>query len=137
MSRSPRKSRLWKRHSALPGVMLAPLIDLVLTLLIFFMLVSRYLQPTVDLTLPESRAAAAETRPSVTLTLTAEGDLYYEGEQVNINELAGHLAGVDPQQVETVVLQADEQVPLKRVVEVLDVVRASPLKSVALEVRPK
>jgi len=117
--------------------MLAPLIDLVLTLLIFFMLVSRYLQPTVDLTLPESRAAAAETRPSVTLTLTAEGDLYYEGEQVNINELAGHLAGVDPQQVETVVLQADEQVPLKRVVEVLDVVRASPLKSVALEVRPK
>lgn len=124
-----------RRYIALPGVMLAPLIDAVLILLIFFMLISRYLQPTVELTLPESRAAAAETRPTVTVALAANGTLYYEAEQVSGEELAARLKAVDPERVETVLLRADEQVPLKRVVEVLDIIRRSPLKSVALEVK--
>ena len=126
-----------RRHTALPGVMLAPLIDAVLILLIFFMLVSRYLQPTVDLTLPESRATAAEPAASVTITLTAEGYLYFEGRHVSARQLEARLATVDPRRVEAVLLRADELVPLKRVVEVLDIIRSSPLESVALEVRRK
>ncbi|OPX21773.1 MAG: hypothetical protein B1H03_05955 [Planctomycetales bacterium 4484_113] len=131
-----RRRILRRRYAAVPGVMIAPLIDAVLILLIFFMLISRYLQPTVELTLPESRAAA-EPRVSVAVSITAQGTLSFEGTQVSAEELAVRLAAIDPHKVKMVLLRADERVPLKRVVEVLDVIRSSPLKSVALEVRRK
>src|SRR5690606_31504467 len=40
-----------------PVIPLAPLIDVVFLLLVFFMLITRFLNPTIDLTLPQSSTA--------------------------------------------------------------------------------
>ncbi len=120
-----------------PSIMIAPLVDLIFTLLIFFMLVSTYITPSIKIELPKSSTAVSAERRTVSITITREGALYLEGERLNLQALEQRLKELDPKVVIGVRLRADRLVPLENVVQVLDVVRASPIKSVDIEVRKR
>jgi biopolymer transport protein ExbD len=120
-----------------PAIIVAPIVDIVFILLIFMMLVSRFLQPAVEVQLPGSTTAEARELSNVVITVDRGGQLMYQDKAVSDGELAAALRKVNPAEVDAVRLRADERVNVKRLVEVLDIIRGSPLRTVALEVKLK
>jgi biopolymer transport protein ExbD len=130
--RLPRRSRAITS----PNIYITPLVDVVIFLLLFFMLISRYMQPALNVELPKSSTADA-TAGSVTIVVDENGAAYFNSEQVSDEALAQSLNALSPEEVKLVRVRADERVGIKRVVEILDIIRGSPVKSVALEAAKK
>lgn len=125
------------RRLPAPGIPIAPLVDIVFNLLLFFMLISHYMQPALNVDLPKSSTAAPAAQGSITIVIDAGGTAYIDSQPVSDEALAQSLGALSSSDVGLVRLRADERVGLQRVVEVLDIIRASPVKSVALEAVPK
>jgi biopolymer transport protein ExbD len=117
------------------GFPMTPMIDIVLQLLIFFMLISRYLPPTLNVELPQASSAVAQDRPALSIAIDAEGRLSVDGRDTVWDGLSAMLAGRDP---ETVVrISADRQVDYAYVVRALDAAAQASLPHVALEMQPE
>jgi biopolymer transport protein ExbD len=108
-----------------PSVQIAPLIDCVFLLLIFFLVATMYKKQNRDISinLPES-SSAVKLPPSddvIVLGIDEEGGLYWQGTESSVNDLHNRLRQVA---VSTpgirVRLDADEKAPFWRVAEVLD-----------------
>lgn len=101
----------------------ASMSDLVFLLLIFFMLTSTLIAPNaIKLLLPssESRTMAKQT---VTVYLNEDYQLYLEETAVTTEELhSGLLQMLAGEEEGSVVLRADQSVPVQYIVNVIDVV---------------
>ena len=64
------------------GLDMAPLIDIVFQLLIFFMLTSSFLNPSLRLDLPKAISADSREKEVVVVSVSAEGGLF-----INTNEV--------------------------------------------------
>lgn len=116
------------------GLPVAPLVDVILLLLIFFMLVSRYLPPSLQVTLPEANAAEITDRPGVMLSIDASGRLSVDGQLTDWGSLPHLLAGRD---AETQVrIAADKAVDYDYIVRALDAAAQAGLPHIALETQP-
>jgi biopolymer transport protein ExbD len=116
------------------GLPVAPLVDVVLLLLIFFMLVSRYLPPSLQVTLPEATAASITDRPGIMLSIDAEGRLSVDGQLTDWASLPHYLAGREPET--QVRISADKAVAYDYIVRALDAAAQAGLPSIALETQP-
>jgi biopolymer transport protein ExbD len=113
------------------GLPVAPLIDCVMLLLIFFMLISRYLAPSLQVTLPEAAAASTTDQPAVSLSIDSEGRLSLDGQMILWDELPDRLQGRDP---ETLVrIGADRTVDYDYVIKAMDAAAGASLTHIALE----
>ena len=127
-----------KRYSVIPpattGFPIIPMVDIMLMLLLFYMLVSRYLPPTLAVTLPEASSAVPDARPALELSIDAGGGLALDGNPAQWEALPGLLAGKDP---ETLVrIAADSRTNYDYVVKALDAAAGAALTHIALETRP-
>ena len=120
-----------------PTIMVAPIVDIVFILLIFIMLVSRFLQPALEVELPGSSTASMTEGSQITIVLDEDGRIHVDGTPMTDAALAERLGLVSADEQDFVRLRADKNVRLQRVVEVLDIIRASPVTGVALEARPE
>jgi biopolymer transport protein ExbD len=122
-----------KRYKDEPsyGFPVIPMIDVMLNLLIFFMLISRYLPPALSVTLPEASNAIPEDRMAVSIAIDAEGTLFVDGESATWEELPGMLTGRDPET--QVRIGADRTVDYDYVVQAMDAAASAGLTHVALE----
>ncbi|NOY72491.1 MAG: biopolymer transporter ExbD, partial [Gammaproteobacteria bacterium] len=67
---------------------IAPLIDIVFLLLVFFMLTSTFLVPeAIELELPESSSAAVTEITPITVALNASGELTLNGKPIQLEAL--------------------------------------------------
>jgi biopolymer transport protein ExbD len=102
---------------------MASMSDLVFLLLIFFMLTSTLVAPNaIKLLLPssESRTMAKQT---VTVYINADNLIFLETTQVDLDGLQAGLNVALENQIEgSVVLRADQKVPVQYIVSVIDVV---------------
>ena len=102
---------------------MASMSDLVFLLLIFFMLTSTLVAPNaIKLLLPtsDSRTMAKQT---VTVYINAERMLFLEETPVDLEELQqGLISRLENDLEGSVVLRADQTVPVQQVVSVIDVV---------------
>lgn len=101
------------------GTPLAPLLDVVLLLLIFFVVTSSFATPTLELDLPPADASGSPETNALVVELDAEGALAVDGERVAKEALASVLdqARRDERPIE---LRADRQTAHEHVVGVLD-----------------
>lgn len=113
------------------GLPMTPMIDIVFNLLIFFMLISRYLPPTLNVTLPEAASAQPSERPSISISIDSEGQLNLDGAMLGWEALPSQLAGRDPQT--QVRIAADSAVDYAYIVRALDACAQASLTHVALE----
>ena len=114
--------RIKKSSTALD---ISPLIDVVLQLLIFFMLSSTFMSPSVQVALPEAYANdISSDQLFVTVTATADGRLFVNRAEVSsdglLAALRGALATADGK---TVTFRGDGSVPYQTVVHVIDTAR--------------
>jgi len=125
-----------QRRKLLPasGVMISPLIDIVFLLLIFFMLVTKFLSPTIDVDLPKSVSADLREERSIHLAIDRELNLFIGESQVQWENLITALKDAkESDHPEIVRIRADKTVPVEYVIRAIDAVRAAGLKTVALE----
>jgi biopolymer transport protein ExbD len=123
-----------------PVVEIAPMIDVVFLLLLFFMVTTQFISmPGLKLTLPGITPGNNVTATDrVEVKVTAAGDIYINGDPVPEAGLVKALkeAATDPESA-VVVLMADEKVTHGRIVALMDVIRNAGLKRVVLAARWK
>jgi biopolymer transport protein ExbD len=107
---------------------LVPLIDVILTLIIFFVVTTTFQERTaMKVSLPEAAGQAAETpKDPLVVVVDAEGRYFVGGAEVlrrdavSLREAIGKVAGEDKNR--TVVLRADAKTPHQSVVTAMDAI---------------
>lgn len=116
------KPSLRLARSELGTIDIAPLIDVVFQLLIFFMLTSSFVyQPGIKIHLPKAITSEVLQEESLDLAISAENVVYFNNAVVTPKELAARLRRVKPDQA--VLIKADRKASLGRVVEIWDLCR--------------
>jgi len=101
------------------------LTDIVMLLLIFFLLSSTFiLQPGIKVDLPEARVTETVEQETLTVTIPLSGGVYLNDQPVSLAELPARLLqelalGAD----KDIILRADEEIPFRRAVEVMDIAK--------------
>ncbi|MGD0487313.1 MAG: biopolymer transporter ExbD [Syntrophorhabdales bacterium] len=132
--------RLPRTSRKKPRIEIIPMIDTMFFLLVFFMVatLSMTAQRGLTVNLPHAATARDEIKQVVTLTVTKEGKLFFDKEEVaSPAEAALRLAsqtGADAQV--SVVINADRAVEHGRVVDLMDAVRQAGVTRIAIAVRP-
>lgn len=105
-----------------PIINIAPMVDVLFLLLIFFMVTSTFVeQPSINLDLPSTKYAQSGKINELQLMITRYGKIYLRDEIVNMGELEGILAVLaDEMEEKVLVLKADKDVPYGTVIKVMD-----------------
>jgi biopolymer transport protein ExbD len=131
--------RSWPaRTRKTPRIEIIPMIDVMMFLLVFFVLISLNPLPALGLkvALPFSSSAAhLEVPKRVTLTLTADGDLYLDGQKSDIQSLESQLRALAQDSKLTVIIAGDRDARLQLLVSVLDVLKAAGIGSASIVAR--
>ena len=118
-----------------------PKIDTMFFLLVFFMVatMSMTVMRGMPVNLPKVDSADSRSVPeNRSVTISSDGSLYLDKEAIRIEELGGSLrAYAAADQDALVIINADESVIHGKVVEVMDTVKLSGIKRLAIATRPK
>jgi biopolymer transport protein ExbD len=102
---------------------IAPLIDIVFQMLIFFMLTSAFiLQPGIRVNLPRALTSEAVDGKNLVITITGENVIYIQDRVVTTSELRSELRTASAKNL-PVLIKSDETVSIGRIVEVWDMCR--------------
>lgn len=116
------KGRLELEHG-LKQIDIAPLIDIVFQLLIFFMLTSSFImQPGIKVNLPKAVTSEVVRYENIEILVTAENVTYLNGKVVTMNELKALFKQV-AKRSQTILIKSDRRASLGRVVEIWDMAR--------------
>lgn len=117
----------------------APLVDVVFLLLIFFLLTSTYIAPqTIDLVLPTSASASATSQGPVTVVLDSNGMISVDDRRVSSDALQEAVAqALAAAETDAVTFKTDGGVSVQAMLDVLDRVRLGGGRELLLVTRPK
>lgn len=116
---------------------MASMTDIVFLLLIFFMLTSPAITPeALDLLLPNATGKTTNVQ-NVSVSITKNLEVYMDSEKVNFNSLESLLkAKLSSAEDPTIILRAEQGVPIEKAVSVMDIANRNGYKLV-LAVKPK
>lgn len=113
---------------------IAPLIDIVFLLLVFFMLTSTFIVPeAIELELPESKSAEVTDITPIVVSLNQTGQLALNGKSISLEKLKPAIAPLiklDPDSAIT--LKTDAHTEVQLLLKVMDEIRAAGGTNVAL-----
>ena len=126
-----------RKSKAEIAINLAPLIDVIFLLVIFFAVSTTFLETSgLQLELPESSSTATREVEDITVFLGADGELSFGDEQVDEEQLKERLrAAMDETDRKVVVLRADTHTEHGAVVEIMDLIRDSGAKGLTVAAR--
>jgi biopolymer transport protein ExbD len=119
----------FKRHMELEHglrqIDIAPLIDVVFQLLIFFMLTSSFImQPGIKINLPKAVTSEVVKYENIEIIVSGENVTYFNSKVVTTTEL-NKLLKQAAKRDQSVLIKADRRASLGRVVEIWDMCRDS------------
>ena len=132
MSRA-RRSRLLARSG--PLLDLTPMVDVVFTLVIFFMVSTTFisLESGLPIDLPQAQNNEAQSAEQPTVTITGEGRIYLAGAEVTEASLIEALRPLlTDRENKTVVMRADQSVAYGLPVRVMDLIKQAGADRVAI-----
>ncbi|MCG3205848.1 MAG: Biopolymer transport protein ExbD [Elusimicrobia bacterium] len=116
------------------GINVTPLVDIMLVLLIIFMVTAHFVADSgLKINLPKAATAEGSATPSLTVSLNQAGDIFLLENQVDANGLKANLereAKLNPGV--RVTLAADQALPYREIVRILDLIKQSGVTRVAL-----
>lgn len=116
---------LERRRRADTNLNIAPLIDIVFLLLIFFVLSSHFVSNKgFKVKLPKAVQAQTQKNEQVTVFINKEGDVFLNDTQVELDQLKVLVkTELNKANSKTVVIKADEDVSLGLAVKVMDIAK--------------
>lgn len=104
---------------------IAPLIDVVFLLLIFFMLSSHFVtQSGIKLTLPTATTAKLHSEEDVVIFIASDNSLYLNEEKIVLDDFLDKLrVKVKKTKKRIVIIKADEKIDLGLAVKVMDIAK--------------
>lgn len=102
-------------------VNMAPLIDMVFLLLIFFIVTTSFVQETgVEIRRPSALTAETLERNAIAIALGAGGEIFHDGRRIHLNGVRGLVAQLLRQGPAPVVILADESARSGLLIELVD-----------------
>ncbi|MCK9432436.1 MAG: biopolymer transporter ExbD [Candidatus Omnitrophica bacterium] len=113
---------------------IAPLIDVVFLLLLFFMLTANFvISPGIKLDLPSASSSRPHQEETAVVSVSRNGEIYLNENKVSLSGLPGGLKKILAQaEKKTVVIKADENVNFGLAVEVLDIAKQASAEGVVI-----
>ena len=126
-------------EESISGINIAPFVDVILVLLIIFMATAPLIQRReLKINVPQASNTSPKATATIRIVFDENKNLYLEENKIAPEELGNQMAimvKADP--LLHVALLADQTVPYGEVVGILDIVRGSGVKKLALEVKGK
>jgi len=118
---------------------LAPLIDCVFILLIFFLVTATFVRDTgVDVHRPQATVTRNVEPTAMRVSVTASGDIYTEGRSVSLEELRTQVRDfVAREHKQAVIVIPDTELPSGRLIEVMDTARQAGATDVVVATQRK
>ena len=113
---------------------IAPLIDIVFLLLIFFMLTANFMmQPGIKITLPVAKTAKPQEEQKIIIFISESNEIFLNEQEINVNELKDTLQGkLEEVNKKTIILKADEKINLGLAVRVMDIAQEAGSEDVVI-----
>lgn len=103
---------------------LAPLIDVVFQLLVFFMLSSTFIKPAISLTLPSAKVQDQAQTEHVSISINAQGEMFVNNARSSWETLQADVRqALDGKTQKAVHIKGDELMPYKFFVRAMDIAR--------------
>jgi len=116
---------------------IAPLIDIIFLLLIFFMLTSSFIfQPGIKINLPKALTSEVIQRENLIIFVTEDSALYINERPVNRDELSSRLK-IAAKESKPILIKADRKASLGKVVEVWDMCRTEGIDKINIATTQK
>ena len=112
-----------------------PMIDVIFSILAFFIISSLFLTRSQGLpvNLPSAQTAEPEKTAQINITIEADGDMFIDRKPIQLKELKPALIeAVKPNSEALVIINADEKVEHGKVVKVMDRLRQVPGAKMAI-----
>lgn len=134
-------SGFYTRKRRAPVIIIVSLIDILAILLIFFIVTTTFKknQPQLKIALPESKSAAESggKEQPVILEVKDEQTMQLDGRAVTIDALAVELRQANEANPgRGIALQADEGVPFRVIVRIIDALREAGIRNLPAFARP-
>ena len=103
---------------------LSPLIDCIFQLLIFFMLSSTFLTPSIKLTLPTAEAGSVSVVDKIMITLSSDDTIYINKQQVTFETLGPEIRRLLQDSDEKIItIRGDSDINFSAFVRALDIAK--------------
>lgn len=110
---------------------LAPLLDVVFILLIFFIVTTAFVRETgVDVEKPTAISSQKLQKSVYLLAITAGGEVFYGGTNIGVDGVRATLLQLNRSNVRPVVIQADKRVSTELLVKVIDQAKLAGVESI-------
>jgi biopolymer transport protein ExbD len=127
-----KRRRVFSANQGSEDINISPLIDMVFILLIFFIVTTVFVEETgVEVTKPQAASQIQLEKNSILIAITANNNVVYGGRDIGVNGVRGivkRLIQDDPKM--PVIIQADENVPTRILVRVIDEAKLAGANSV-------
>jgi biopolymer transport protein ExbD len=120
------------------GIDLAPMLDFVLNLLIFFIITNTFVtEAGIHINRPTAQTAVREERNNIIVAISPRGEIWIDKQRVDIRALRaviGRMRAANPQA--GVIIQADKDARAGLMVEAMDQARLAGVKDVSVAAQP-
>jgi len=116
---------------------IAPLIDVVFLLLVFFMLTSSFIfQPGIKINLPKALTSEVIQRENLIIIITEDNSLYINERKITRDELASRLK-IAGKESKPILIKSDREAAVGKVVEIWDLCRAEGIQKINIATTQK
>ena len=126
--------RSLRRSSKTEGINMAPLIDMVFILLIFFMVTTSFVKETgIDVQRPTASTAVLKEKGNILIGVDANGHVFLERKQIDVRSVRAHIERCLAENPEgAVVIVADKASRTGVVIQVIDQCRLAGARNVSM-----
>jgi biopolymer transport protein ExbD len=116
------------------GIDLAPMLDFVLNLLIFFIITTSFVRESgVTVVRPEAESALPQASGNILVSVRSNGEVWMDRRQVDVREVRPVIERLHLERPEdTVIVVADKSARAGAVAEVMDQIKLGGIREVAL-----
>jgi biopolymer transport protein ExbD len=120
------------------GIDLAPMLDFVMNLLIFFIITTSFVKEAgITVTRPQAETAEDQQNGNILIAIRPNGDVWMDKRQVDISEVRGIIERLHVERPDdTVVLIADRESETGVLTKVMDQVKLGGVKDVSIAAAP-
>ena len=124
--------------SLMDQINITPMLDIALTLLIIFVIISPLIGTGIPVKLPAATGEKLSVSATILLTLNKQGEVFLSGRQINPIFLSVDLQRLKKSDPDLkIIIQADKEISYEAVVSLLDIVRQAGISSVGLATTSK